>query len=344
MKVELENDSCYLSVESFGGAIIDFHLKNNSMVNPLSFAFTTEQMPVNNKQGAPYRGHFLCAGRWGPSSDGEIKSGVPNHGEAANIEWQFEVINDNILMKADCNREGLQIERKIELDELAPLFSVTENFRNINPLGRLWNVVQHPTLAAPFLDEGTIINCNATIGFDQAHYKNAEEKTVYFPNVADDKNNQLNLKNPQTKYNSVFSFLVNEKEEFGWLTAFSPKYHLLIGYVWNRFDYPWIHLWQHWNNEKISYRGLEFGTAGIHQPFEEILNTATTLFGEKTFAYIDAGECVSKKYVSFLCETSTGYSETENILIRGNEIRVKGVGDEMIKLVTTKNLFNELSA
>jgi hypothetical protein len=137
---------------------------------------------------------------------------------------------------------------------------------------------------------------------------------------------------------------VNEKEEFGWLTAFSPKYHLLIGYVWKRFDYPWIHLWQHWNNDKISYRGLEFGTAGIHQPFEEILNTATTLFGEKTFAYIDAGESVSKKYISFLCETNTGYSETENILIRGNEIQVKGVGDEMIKIVATKNLFNELSA
>ncbi|MBS1745143.1 MAG: hypothetical protein JST21_03120 [Bacteroidetes bacterium] len=338
MKVVLENDACYLSVESFGGAIIDFHLKNNPGVNPLSFAFTNDQMPVNNKQGAPYRGHFLCAGRWGQPSDKEIKCGIPNHGEAANIDWQASEINNSILMQAVCKKEGLQIERKIELDQQSSIFVVTEKFMNINSLGRLWNVVQHPTLAAPFLDERVIINCNATIGFDQAHYNNAEEKSIFFPDVIDDKNNQFNLKKPQTKYNSVFSFLVNHQDEFGWITAFSPKYKLLLGYVWKRSDYPWIHLWQHWNEDTISYRGIEFGTAGIHQPFEEILNTATKLFGEKTLAYIDADECVSKSYISFLIDTGPDFSETENISVAGSTIQIKGLGEKIFNLVTTMNL------
>jgi hypothetical protein len=59
-------------------------------------------------------------------------------------------------------------------------------------------------------------------------------------------------------------------------------------------------LWQHYENDKIQYRGIEFGTAGIHQPFKEILDTATTLLGEKTYAYLDAGEIVSKSYLSFI--------------------------------------------
>jgi hypothetical protein len=344
MKVALKNDTCILSVDTFGGAIVDFHLTSRNSVNPLSFAFTPEQMPANNKNGAPYRGHFLCAGRWGLPSEGEIKRGVPNHGEAANIDWQAQEKCNSILMQAVCEREGLHIDRKIELDPHAPVFLVTEKFTNINPLGRMCNVVQHPTLAAPFLTADTIINCNATMGFDQAKYKTAGNDSVIFPIVKDDKNNPFNLKNPQTKYNAVFTFLVDKKSDTGWLTAYSPACQCLLGYVWKRPDYPWIHLWQHWNEDTISYRGLEFGTAGIHQPFMEILNTATELLGEKTFAYIDAGESVCKKYISFLCETDPGFSETENITVAENMIQIKGAGGAIIDLVTSMNIYNELSA
>ena len=158
MKTSLENNSCSLSAESFGGAIIDFHLKDDTQINPLSFAFTKEQMPDNNKNGAPYCGHFLCAGRWGLPSKGEIKNGMPNHGEAANIEWQIERNDYYLFMQTLAKKEGLHIERTIELDKHNSVFAVSESFTNINPLGRLYNVVQHPTLAAPFLDASTIIN------------------------------------------------------------------------------------------------------------------------------------------------------------------------------------------
>src|ERR1700755_3260544 len=90
MKTFLENSLCSLTVDSFGGAITNFHLKDEQQINPLSFAFTQEQMPENNKNGAPYQGHFLCLGRWGLPSEGEIKTGVPNHGEAANIHWEIQ--------------------------------------------------------------------------------------------------------------------------------------------------------------------------------------------------------------------------------------------------------------
>lgn len=344
MKCLLENDVCCLTVESFGGAIVDLHLKDDAQINPLGFAFTPEQMPENNKNGAPYRGHFLCAGRWGQPSAGEIKNGVPNHGEAANIAWQSEQNNNSLFMQTLAKKEGLQIERTIELDEHNSIFAVSETFTNINTLGRVYNVVQHPTIAAPFLNGKTIINCNATTGFDQAQYIQAEKNSLHFPGVKDDKDNAFNLKNPEEKYNSVFSFVVDEHSNIGWLTAYSPVHNLLFGYIWKRSDYPWIHLWQHWNEgeDEITYRGLEFGTAGIHQPFSEILNTATHLFGEKTFAYIDAGESVTKKYFCFIHKTGSNFTEPEAITVAENSIQIRTKEGIIINLATSINLINEL--
>lgn len=116
--ITLENNKSIVTIDSFGGAIINFHLKDIA-INPLSFAFSKEQMPVNNKAGAPYKGHFLCLGRWGEPSAGEINAGLPNHGQFANILWNIEETKQqNILkMNAAASLEGLCIERKIILDK-----------------------------------------------------------------------------------------------------------------------------------------------------------------------------------------------------------------------------------
>ncbi|HEY2727408.1 MAG TPA: hypothetical protein VGI61_09565 [Parafilimonas sp.] len=153
MKTSLENNACSLTVDLFGGAITNFHLKDEEQINLLSFAFTQEQMQVKNQNGAPYQGHFLCLGRWGLPSEGEIKAGVPNHGETANILWKTTAKTDSIInMQTTAKIEGLHVERKIKLENKNALFKVEEIITNINSHGRLYNVFQHPTLAAPFLN------------------------------------------------------------------------------------------------------------------------------------------------------------------------------------------------
>ncbi len=342
--VSLQNDTTVLTTDLFGGAIIDFHFKDED-INPLSFAFSKEQMPGNNKEGAPYQGHFLCLGRWGEPSAGEVKAGLPNHGQVANILWDIKKNSsqNTLQMNATAPLEGLSIKRKIVLDATNSLYAVKEVIQNFNPLGRLYNMVQHPTLATPFLDETTIIDCNAAEGFEQAFYKEVNSNTIHWPLTKDDKQQGIDLRKSLTRYNAVFSFVVKEDAEYGWITAFSPKYNLLLGYLWKRSDYPWIHHWQHFTNGMIQYRGIEFGTAGIHQPFKEILNTSSILFGEKTFAFIDAGESISKNYFSFIYETGPAFEGVENIRIINDQVRIKlKKGDDIIfKSIST--LINELS-
>jgi len=342
-KIKLENDSASLVVDPFGGAITTFRLKGND-INPLSFVFSKEQMPVNNKTGAIFQGHFLCLGRWGEPSTGETNAGLPFHGEPANIAWTIKKSNETFLeMDTVAAKEGLRVHRTILMDQYNPVYAVKEMVNNINPLGRLYNIVQHPTLAAPFLDESTIVDCNAFNGFDQAFYKNISPNVIEWPLAKDDRNKSINLRNPDSYYNSVYSFAVKPEDDYGWITAFSPTHQLLIGYIWKRSLYPWIHLWQHYIDDTITYRGIEFGTAGIHQPFSEILDTATTVFGEKTYGYIDAGETINKNHFSFIHSTCNEFTGVENVYFANDQLMIKArKGGRDISIKLTQQLASEL--
>ena len=122
----IENESAQVVVDGSGGAIIDFRLQG-SAINPLSFSFTEDQMPQNNKAGPPFRGHFLCLGRWGPPSDGEKKAGMPDHGHFANIAWSFDQVDkERIKMSAESDLEGLKVQRTIHLDKHLPMYLVID--------------------------------------------------------------------------------------------------------------------------------------------------------------------------------------------------------------------------
>jgi hypothetical protein len=321
--VSIQNETCSLTLDLNGGAITDFHLTPNK-VNPLSFAFTKDQMPENNKAGAPYQGHFLCLGRWGEPSAGEIKAGLPNHGQIANIPWnQVETNHDTILeMQTSGKLEGLSVERKIVLDQHEAIFIVKENVMNVNPLGRLFSMVQHPTLAAPFLDNQIIVNTNASIGFDQQDYQDIANHTIQWHNDSIAWDNSTRRNHFIDRTDIVRSFQVDANSSYGWITAYSPSSNILIGYIWPRADYPWVHIWENVKDGNLIYMGLEFGDTAIHQPFNEILKTAVNLFGESTVGFIDAGETIEKKYISFIAEPELEFNGITDVVIENEKINL----------------------
>lgn len=342
----LGNETASLTVDLYGGAITDFHLKDDA-VNPLTFAFSKEEMPENNRAGAPYQGHFLCLGRWGPPSAGEIKSGMPHHGQAANISWEVMPQGpkgipvegrlpaepalagrggSSLDMQANCPLEELKVSRTLQMDSRNPVYAADERVTNTGALGRLYNMVQHPTLGHPFLDHATIVDCNATEGFNQLEHDHPEKEALRWPYGKHPAAvpAALNLRTPDKPYHSVFSFIVDKRDEYGWISAYAPRYQLLLGYIWRRRDYPWIHVWQDWKGDRIRYRGLEFGTAGLHQPFGGIVNSGRLgLFGEKTAAWIDAGETTGRRYLSFLFKTDGPVQGVRKIAVKDGGARIK---------------------
>lgn len=322
----LQNGSCSVEIDLFGGAITKFCLPGEE-INPLSFRLPAEQMPENNKSGAPYQGHFLCLGRWGRPSEGEINAGMPDHGQLSNILWEAEDTGPMKLeMRAFSPMEGFHVNRSIELSRNSPLYMVTEEVHNTNTLGRLYNMVQHPTLGQPFLDNATVVNCNAEAGFDHSFGVEHEMYASTWPIGLCKDMTAIELSNPQKEYSSVFLYVVKKTDKMGWVTAYSPTHNLLLGYIWKRTDYPWIILWQDWLGSSIRYRGIEFGTTGIHKPFKQIISDEDwKVFGKNTCEYIDAGEKPCRKYLSFLCEVKPGFKGVNEIHYSNGDVIIEGL-------------------
>lgn len=180
-KISLKNRVGSVTIDLLGGAITNFSLRIDK-INPLSFKFSRSQMPLINLNGPPYQGHFICLGRWGKPSLGEINAGIPEHGEFANIPWKLNEHSQYLIdMEADGKLEGLKVNRRIEIDKKELVFHTKEIITNILSLGRLYNIVQHPTIAHPFLNANTRIFCNANKGFYFKNFEHPEKHAAKWP-------------------------------------------------------------------------------------------------------------------------------------------------------------------
>ena len=325
--VTIRNPSASLTVDLYGGAITGFHLPGS--INPLTFKLSSGDMPENNRSGAAYQGHFACIGRWGPPSAGEIKAGLPHHGQPANLLWSLQpsAHKTSISMQVTAPLEGLQVDRSMCLDDDSAVFLTEEKVTNLNALGRLFNMVQHPTLAKPFLSDRTIVNCNADQGFNYKLNIKPLEHAAGWPYGITENGDKLNISRPDKPYSSVFSFTIKKDAKFGWLTAYSPENKLLIGYLWKRNDYAWISLWQDFDGGHIRYRGLEFGTTGMHKLYQDVIKEGNhQVFGEANYQYLDAGESQTRSYLGFMCETQADYTETGNVYLTAERLTIEEAG------------------
>jgi len=298
--ISLNNLSSQVSIDLLGGAMVGFQLKT-LQINPFTWKVTKAQMPANNKSGAVFQGHFLCLGRWGAPTDGEMKAGVPHNGQAGRDLWKLDAsaTGQSIRMTSNAPLDGISVERTIQLDPINAVYKVTEKVTNVTSIGRLFNMVQHATIGAPFLDTTTLIDSNAKHGFLQTMcYPNPSEYEFVFPNAFVDSTRaplDLCTSNNQNSYVSTHIFA----DSLGWIVAATPNKGLLVGYVWKTKDYPWLNLWQQWVDGKLWAKGLEFGTTGIGKSYQELLAVDTRFHNRSSFFFLDATETVEKSYISF---------------------------------------------
>lgn len=308
-----------LIVDTAGGSIVDFHL-NDQPLNPLHWA-----TPAPGDTSPRGFGHFLCLDRWGAPSEPEGANGMPYHGEAAHVEWQIArapALEGQIIraeMSAKLPLAGLSIKRTVRMSRAAAFFTVREEITNENRLGRIYNAVQHPTIGPPFLDETTLVDSNARRGFAQGgSLPDPEEPSFYWPRALNRDGDAVNLRRLIGDPNpNVVSYAMDD--EYGWVTASTPRKGLLIGYLWKTKDYPWVSLWRDVQKGEPSARGLEFGTTGLHQPYP-VLTRKGRIFGRSLFEYLDAGENAVKSYAAFLFKIPPDYAGVESIRIEGSRL------------------------
>jgi hypothetical protein len=291
--VTIANQAAQLRIDENGGSIVHFSLKGHDL-NPLVWSNSAPGMEPRPMS------HFLCLDRWGQTSEAEGKSGMPFHGEATRVKWNVarSTATDEALMSASLPLAGLNIQRTATIDGTQALVRIRESVTNRNKLGRVYNMVQHPTIGPPFLDRSVVVDSNARRGFMQSSpMPNPEEPSVYWPQALKD-GQPVNLRHlTDDPLPNVVSFVI--EDELGWVTAANAAKGLLIGYVWQTSEYPWLNIWRHVADGEPLARGLEFGTTGLHQPFQTLVKKGS-IFGRPVLSWLEPNETHTRSYAMFL--------------------------------------------
>ena len=309
----LENDKARLILDIAGGSIPEFRF-NDSELNPLNWGRR------NAGDQPSSMGHFLCCDRWGPPSDAEGKNGMPYHGESSKVVWR--VLQDiettptgiHARIAADLPLAGLAIDRSVTLASSSAFFFVSETIINKNKLGRIFNIVQHPTIGPPFLDENCVVDSNGRRGFSQGGLMpNPEQPEFIWPIAITKEGQRVSMRRMRDGQEpSVTSFVIDE--DLGWAIASNGKRGLLFGYVWKRSNYPWFNHWWKSKDGKPHARGLEFGSTGLHQPFS-VLVRKREIFGRQLFEHLDTGKKTTKSYACFLAKIPEDFTGVGKLAI-----------------------------
>ncbi|MFC1694274.1 hypothetical protein ACFL1R_12290 [Candidatus Latescibacterota bacterium] len=322
-QVVLDGSIATVSVDVAGGSIVDFHLKDQGL-NPLTWNY-----PEKGDLAPRTMGHFLCFDRWGQPSKQELQNGMPFHGEAAKILWRVlsrpEKKDGSVNAQMQCvlPMGGLQLKRTLSLFDNDPVMIVREEITNLNKLGRVYNIVQHATVAPPFLDETVLVDANVKKGYMQeSRMPNPENPVIYWSKIAY-RGELVDLRRLfDNARPGVVSYVFDRDEEYGWVTICNPKKELLLGYIWKLSEYPWLNLWRNVRRGIPAARGLEFGTTGLHRPFNDTLKKGK-IFDTPIYEYIDAGQTIEKSYVVFLTKIPADYNGVAELYYHERTISLK---------------------
>jgi hypothetical protein len=311
--IKIQNNKVLLKVNLLGGAYFDFHLKDLP-INPINWKNKDSSEP-------PFMGHFLCFDRWGPSSGGEKINGFQLHGEVNAEVWEFlgtsmkKDGSTKYKMMCSLPMGGLELKRNIELSENEPVIFVTEEIFNKNKYGRMFNIVQHVTLAPPFLDKEIIFDNNSIKGFENKEdgSLNQEEPVIKWPEAFHN-GRKVNLRQFNDDWPELSTFIFNKNEKYAWATASNPDKGIMLGYIWKIEDYPWINFWRSMDKGIPLAFGMEFGTTGLHEPFPVVAKKGK-IFDCNIYDFIDANETIKKSFIAFLAKIPSDYKGVENIEI-----------------------------
>ena len=332
-QVVLDNGNMAVTVELAGSAISSVTLKKGP-INPLSWALTPEEMPAAMRGGPTFKGHFLCIGRWGSPSKAEMARGIPHNGEVNTRDWVLIRRPDTAKAKqyfeAVCNLplDYYHVTRYMRLDPAATVFLVQERVKNLANIGRVFNMVQHPTLGPPFLNAKTVVDCNAGLGFDQRHpYDSLDYFAFRWPNAKlPDGPANLRLSGDERGY--VTTHIFDEGVEYGWITALDPISNKLYGYVWKTAQFPWLNVWHYAKNGGPYARGLEFGTTGLGKPYELLVKENVRFQGKLMYEWMEPDQEVTKNYIGFMMEVPPGFAGVETVTVNSGGITLQERGSK----------------
>ncbi len=313
----IENDQLRVTVLVEGGHIAEIFHKQAG-VNPLwtppwpsiePSAFEPASQLVygsgpDARLLAGIMGHNLCLDIFGGPSDEEAAAGLTVHGESSIAPYEITERGGGLEMRADLPLAGLAIERRITLHGDA--LHVAETVHNLCAFDRPIAWTQHVTLGPPFLEKG-VTEFRASATRSLAFESPFGEHDYIPPDVEFDwpmaprmegEPADLRVFNSAAASSGFTTHLMDPLLADACFVAFSPRFHLALGYVWKQADFPWLGIWEEnqsrefppWNGRTIT-RGMEFGVSPMPETRRRMVDRGR-LFGVPCYRWLPAkGRC-----------------------------------------------------
>ena len=344
----MESTVARLEFDAGGGGLVGFHLKDASLkgagITPMAW-----NNPGPDDLEPREMAHFIALDRWGGPTASEMENGMPFHGEASHSQWKIEGTSASSSGAAEAQVSlnlplaSLALVRRMKLS--GTVLHVDERISNKDKLGRAWNLVEHVTIGPPFLNENTLVDSSVEKGFTQdvaLRLPLPEEPTVGWP-LYEYEGRQIDMRRLSDFAGPLItSYVFPDGQSYGWATAFTPDYELLVGYVWKTAHFPWLNFWRHVEGGRPKARGLEFGTTGLFQPYP-ILASKMKIFDRPLLAWIDAKETISREYLVFLSPAPADFRGVLSLEVGAKELTLIEHGDHgrQLRIPTTGASFLE---
>lgn len=309
----IENEDLRVTVVEGGGHIAEILHKKTGVsplwippwpsIEPVAFhagSYSVYGSGPEAKLLAGIMGHNLCLDIFGGPSEEEAAAGLTVHGESSVAKYEIRGWDGGLDMRATLPLAGLEIERTIQLHGEA--VKIRETVRNLCAFDRAIAWTEHVTLGPPFLEKGATEfratatrsrNFEAPFGAHDYLPPGVDFDWPMAP-MADGGSIDLRVFSRAPSSSAFTTHLMDPQCADACFAAFSPRFHLLFGYVWKQSDFPWLGIWEEnlsrdfapWNGRTIA-RGMEFGVSPMPETRRRMIDRGE-LFGVPAYRWLPA--------------------------------------------------------
>lgn len=335
--IVVSNDKIELTVLPLGGPLASIVLRDDAeKLNPLWDSFRNDR-----ESGRPVRmtggvGHFTCVDGFGPVSEEESAAGSQGHGEAHRLYWSTVSATASggeakLVQTVQLPRLHETFTREISLRDGENVLLVRSTLKSLLSFDRPAVWAEHATIGSPFLERGvTVVDMSANRAKTRPRENGgdrlllASDVEFEWPMAPTKAGGKMDMRAPLKSGDQLdhTGHLMTPSGKHAWVTALHPEKGLLIGYVFPTADFPWLQTWQHYPEEGLMARGLEFGTQAFDLPRRTVIEE-NKLFGQLLYRWLPAMSEIKASYLMFWTRTPEGFEGVSDVRLEGGKLVIR---------------------
>lgn len=348
----LDNNVFELKILTTGGPFVDFVLKNDpEKLSPLWAPLKAVAESGEPPQFGASVGHFVCVDGFGGTSEQERAAGLQNHGEAHRLDWTTlsqvkNAATTTLVQSVELPIVQETLQRTVRVVDGENVVYVDSILSSHLGFDRPINWAEHATIGSPFLEPGvTVVDMSANRAITRPYkdpgapgrrHRITSGEEFEWPFAPTVEGGQVDLRAAPVELGSGdhTGHLMTLGGDKAWVTALHPGKRLLLGYIYNTAQFPWMQTWENYPVEGMLARGLEFGTQAFDLSRRTVVSDGK-LFDTPLYQWLPAQSTFETSFMMFLVQTPEGFEGVSDISIADGVITVRDRGEQSITLTAS---------